>query len=124
MTILTNDFRVSLLPAKFRNKAIGFAVNEVSKLNLPTHKLTERLQEKLFDVVIDLNREENLFYSYTANIVKSKIRIGFKKRKADVYYNFVVEGSDSDSVKTYNNFFKLHQNVLGTLNELRNQKNR
>lgn len=104
LTILTNDFRVSLLPAKFRNKAIGFAVNEVSKLNLPTHKLTERLQEKLFDVVIDLNREENLFYSYTANIVKSKIRIGFKKRKADVYYNFVVEGSDSDSVKTYNNF--------------------
>ncbi|MEP0861067.1 MAG: hypothetical protein HRF52_06480 [Ignavibacterium sp.] len=104
LTILTNDFRVSLLPAKFRNKAIGFAITDVSKLNLPTHKLTERLQEKLFDVVIDLNREENLFYSYIANVVKSKIRIGFKKRKADSYYNFLVDGSDNDSAKSYNNF--------------------
>ncbi|GMU95436.1 MULTISPECIES: hypothetical protein [Ignavibacterium] len=104
LTILTNDFRVSLLPAKYRNKAIGFAVTEINKLDLPTHKLTERLREKLFDVVIDLNREENLFYSYIANIVKSKIRIGFKKRKADVYYNFLVDGSDNDSAKSYNNF--------------------
>lgn len=104
LTILTNDFRVSLLPAKYRNKSIGFAITEVSKINLPSHKLTEQLREKLFDVVIDLNREENLFYSYIANIVKSKIRIGFKKRKADLYYNFLVDGSDNDSVKSYNNF--------------------
>ncbi len=104
LTILTNDFRVSLLPAKFRNKAIGYSVSEVSKFNLPTSKLSERLKEKLFDVVIDLNREENLFYSFIANIVKSKIRIGFKKRKADVYYNFLVDGSDNDSAKSYYNF--------------------
>lgn len=104
LTILTNDFRVSLLPAKYRNKVVGFSINEVSKLNLPSHKLTERLKEKLFDVVIDLNREENLFYSYITNIVKSKIRVGFKKRKADFYYNFLVDGSDNDSAKSYNNF--------------------
>lgn len=104
LTILTNDFRVSLLPAKYRNKAIGFAVTEVSKLNLPSHKLIERIREKNFDVVIDLNKEENLFYSYLANIVKSRIRIGFKKRKAESFYNFLVDGSDNDSVKSYINF--------------------
>lgn len=104
LTILTNDFRVNLLPAKFRNKAIGFTITEISKLNLPSHKLTERLREKLFDVVIDLNRQENLFYSYLTNIVKSKIRVGFKKRKADRFYNFLVDGSDTDSAKSYNNF--------------------
>ncbi|MCA2004214.1 MAG: hypothetical protein LDL01_00330 [Ignavibacterium sp.] len=104
LTILTNDFRVSLLPAKYRNKAIGFAITEVSKFKLPSHRLNEKLQEKLFDVVIDLNREENLFYSCIANIAKSKIRVGFKKRKADLYYNFLVDGSDNDSAKSYNNF--------------------
>uniref|UniRef100_A0A832G6Y5 Uncharacterized protein n=1 Tax=Ignavibacterium album TaxID=591197 RepID=A0A832G6Y5_9BACT len=104
LTILTNDFRVSLLPAKFRNKAIGFAVTEVSKLNLPSHKLIERIKDKSFDVVIDLNREENLFYSYIANVIKSKIRVGFKKRKAESYYNFLVDGSDNDSTKSYINF--------------------
>ncbi|WP_337864887.1 hypothetical protein [Ignavibacterium sp.] len=104
LTILTNDFRVSLLPEKYRNKAIGFAVSEVSKLNLPSHKLIERIRNKNFDVVIDLNKEENLFYSYIANIVKSRIRIGFKKRKAESFYNFLVDGSDNDSAKSYINF--------------------
>ena len=104
LTILTNDFRVSLLPAKYRNKAIGFALTEISKLKLPSHKLIERIRNKSFDVVIDLNREENLFYSYIANVVKSKIRVGFKKRKAESYYNFLVEVSDSDSTKSYINF--------------------
>jgi hypothetical protein len=104
LTILTNDFRVSLLPAKFRNKAIGFAVDEVSKLNLPTRKLIDRISNKSFDVVIDLNRDENLFYSYLSNIVKSKLRIGFKKRKAETFYNFLVDGSENDSAKSYINF--------------------
>lgn len=104
VTILTNDFRVSLLPAKFRNKAIGFSINEVNKIKLPSHKLLERLKDKRYDVIIDLNRNQNLFFSFIANIIPAKLRIGFSKKNADRYYNFVVNNSDTDSQKSYNNF--------------------
>lgn len=104
VTVLTNDFRVSLLPAKFRNKAIGFSINEVNTIKLPSHKLVEKFRNKKYDVVIDLNRKENLFFSLVANMVLSKLRIGFNKKNSDRYYNFVVDDSDTDAKKSYNNF--------------------
>ena len=48
------------------------------------------MRDKSFDIVIDLNIEENLFYSAAANIFKSEFRIGFVKNDSDLYYNFQI----------------------------------
>ena len=104
LKILTRDYRISLLPAKYRNKATEFGVADLNKLELPTHKMIEKLSQMRFDSVIDLNRKEDLFYSYASNLVNAKIRIGFSKKGADKYYNLQIANNDIDSDKSYNNF--------------------
>ncbi|HMN48071.1 MAG TPA: hypothetical protein PKD67_02955 [Ignavibacteriaceae bacterium] len=102
--ILTKDYRISLLPAKFRGKAMEIGISDLNKLDLPNHKLINKLAEIKVDGVIDLNRKDNLFFSYVTNLVKAKIRIGFSKKGADNYYNFQIANNEVDSEKSYNNF--------------------
>lgn len=102
--ILTRDYRISLLPAKFRNKAMEFGISDLNKLDLPSHKLIEKLSDMKFDGVMDLNRKDDLFYSYASNLVNARIRIGFAKKGADKYYNFQISNNDVESEAAYNNF--------------------
>jgi len=102
--ILTRDYRISLMPAKFRNKAMEFGLSDLNKLDLPAHKLVEKLSEMRFDGVIDLNRKDDLFYSYVSNLVNARIRIGFAKKGADKFYNFQISNNDIEADKSYNNF--------------------
>jgi hypothetical protein len=102
--ILTRDYRISLLPAKFRNKAMEFGISDLNKLDLPSHKLIEKLSAMRVDGVIDLNRKDDLFYSYVSNLVSARIRIGFAKRGADKFYNFQISNKDVESEKSYTNF--------------------
>lgn len=104
LKILTRDYRISLMPAKYRNKAMEFGIADLNKFDLPSHKLIEKLSEMRFDGVIDLNRKDDLFYSYASNLVNAKIRIGFAKKGADKYYNFQISNNDIDSEKSYKNF--------------------
>lgn len=102
--ILTRDYRISLMPAKFRNKAMEFGVADLNRLDLPGHKLIEKLSEMRFDGVIDLNIKDELFYSFASNLVNAKIRIGFSKKGSDRFYNFQIANNEVDPVKSYNNF--------------------
>lgn len=103
LTIFTNDFRVALLPVKFRNKSLSFSLTEINKLKLPSSELIYKLKKLHFDVVLDLNKEENLFYSFVSNIVDSKIRIGIEKKKSSRYYNLIYSDKNFDSNIFYSN---------------------
>ena len=102
--ILTRDYRISLMPAKFRNKAMEFGIADLNKLDLPSHKLIEKLSDMKFDGVMDLNRKDDLFYSYASNLVNARIRIGFSKKGADKFYNFQITNNDVESELAYSNF--------------------
>src|SRR5574338_1580280 len=58
VTVFTHDFKVNLLPTKFRQKAIGYTLDDISKLNLPSKRISDKLEEMRFQAVIDLNRRE------------------------------------------------------------------
>lgn len=103
LTIFTNDFRVALLPVKFRNKSLSFSIIETNKLKLPTNDLIAKLKKLHFDAVLDLNREENLFSSFVSNIVDSKIRIGMEKKKSVNYYNLIFSDKNLESNIFYSN---------------------
>ena len=102
--ILTRDYRISLLPAKFRSKATEFGIADLNKLDLPSTRFIKKLSEMKFDGVIDLNRKDDLFYSYVSNLVNARMRIGFAKKGADKFYNFQIANNDIESDKSYNNF--------------------
>jgi len=52
--------------------------------------LEEKLSSLFFNAVLDLNRKDNLFYSYISNIANAPIRVGFQKNDSDKFYNLQI----------------------------------
>ncbi len=101
--ILTNDYRVSLLPIHFRGKALGHGIKDINQMDLPSKKLLSELLKKNFDTLIDLNRKEQLFYIYVSGIVNAEMSIGFTKSFADKVYNLQIANSETNSKISYEN---------------------
>lgn len=78
-----------------------YSPEDITKLNLPSVSLVNRLKARDFDVVIDLDRKENYFYGAIANIVAAKFRIGFKKEQNDEFYNLLHVSKDNTAAGSY-----------------------
>lgn len=102
--ILTRDYRVSLLPQIYKNKVIEVGVSHLNYFDLPNRNLSHKLESMKFDVVIDLNRIENVFSLCVSHTVQSKVRIGFARKGSDKYFNFQVSNKEKNPEKSYNNF--------------------
>jgi hypothetical protein len=109
VTTLNFDFRVTDLQQERLQEYIPYGLVDYSKINLPSKKLAEKLSEKVFDVVIDLNRGDNLFCSFAANLVNSSLTIGFKKKDSDKYYNIQIDDNEENSEFSYKNFINCLQ---------------
>ena len=103
ITVFTHDYKINLLPTKFRQKAIGYTINDISKLNLPSKRISDNLEKLRFQAVIDLNRQENLFCSYVVNRIKAPYKMGFVKGDPDKYYNIQVINKSTDAENSYKN---------------------
>lgn len=104
ITIFLPEHMYNSFPAKEKFHFITYRLDDITRLNLPKKNLVNRLKENTFDVVIDFNRNENTFFSAVANIVNSKVRIGFRKILSDSYYNLLFNDNQSESEVAYRNF--------------------
>jgi hypothetical protein len=102
--VVTRDYRVSLLPQIYRTRVIEVGIGELTKFDLPNHKLTDKLESMRYDSIIDLNRTENLFAIYILQVIPSKVRIGFKRKGSDKYYNLQIANNEEKAENSYNNF--------------------
>ncbi len=109
ITLLTFDFRRNTFPETFFREIIEYGLIDYSKLSLPSKRLTRQLKQKEFDAVIDLNRGENLFCSFTANLVHSNLIIGFSKSNSDKYYNIQIDDNEDNPEISYKNFINCLQ---------------
>ena len=109
VVIFTHDYRTNLLPQKYRAGAVDFSLEDINRINLPAKKLEARLKQLEFSAALDLNKEESLFNSLAANLVKSQVRAGFMKRNSDRYYNLQVSNSEDNPEIFYKNFLNCLQ---------------
>ena len=109
ITIFLPEHKYNLVPEKEKYKLIAFDPLHKSRLNLPAPMLINSLHDKTFDVVIDLNRRENIFFSAVANIVHSKLRIGFNKENSGIYYNFLLSDTQNNPEVAYRNLLNFLQ---------------
>lgn len=89
---------------------ISYKDENKNKLCLPTKNFVNRLKTKSYDIVIDLSRTGDVFLSSAANIVGSKVRIGFEHEKTENYYDIRVvnsRNSPEEIYKNYINFLKM-----------------
>ena len=109
VTLITHDYRVNTLPIKYRQGIIDYGIADLSKFNLPNKRFEQKLKERQFTAVLDLSKEENLFNSLAANLVQSDVRIGFRKKNSDRYYNFQISNSNDNPEIFYKNFLNCLQ---------------
>jgi ribosomal protein L5 len=107
--ICTQDFRVNMLPQKYRQGVIDFGITDINRLNLPAASFEKRIREFEFDVVIDLEKDENLFNSFLTCLVKAQVRIGFKKRNSDKFYSLQIDNIEDNPEIIYKNLLNCLQ---------------
>ena len=103
---LTYDFRVSLMPLRFRTRVVEHSLADANVLKLPSSKIISKLNGMMFQVVLDLNRKENLFYSYISSVLDVPIKVGFDKPNSDLYYNVQIRDTESEAEISYKNFLE------------------
>ena len=109
VTILTFDFRRNEFMQRHYREIIEYGLVDYSWLNLPSKRLADILKSKEFDAVIDLNRGENIFCSFAANLVQSSLIVGFTKSNSDKYYNIQLNDNEDNSEISYKNFINCLQ---------------
>jgi len=90
------------LPTGYRHIAIEFSELDKTKLGLPSKEIINKINKLNFDLVIDLNLEEDIFATSVANIPQSDFRIGFVKNNSDIFYNYQLT-KEINSEKSYRN---------------------
>ncbi|MEE9432225.1 MAG: hypothetical protein V3V16_14340 [Melioribacteraceae bacterium] len=103
VTLFIPDLKRNLVNLTNRYNIIDYNLNDVSKLGLPNKDYITELNKHSFDVLIDLEREENIFISAITGLVKAKFKVGFKKNEIDNLYNFQVINSKLNSEISYRN---------------------
>ena len=103
IVVMTYDFRVSLLQPYFKTNAIEHGLKDETQLKLPSKKLQNKLSNMRFDVIIDTNREEILYYSFIAKLLNAQVKIGFARSDSDKYFNFQVINKQNDPETSYKN---------------------
>lgn len=104
ISILTYDYRVSKLPVKFKSRVIDHGVNDMNKFDLPVKIFIDKLSEKKFDVVLDLNKDGNSFHKILVCKIKSLLKVGFEKPNGDKYYNVMIRIEENNAENSYQNF--------------------
>jgi hypothetical protein len=109
ITLFLPEHKYNFFPEREKHKYISYHLQQINKFRLPDNKLVSRLDNQEFDVVLDLNRNEDVFFSAVANIVKSKIRVSFAKKSSESYYNLQINDKSETPEAAYKNFLNYLQ---------------
>jgi hypothetical protein len=101
--VLTNDYRISLLPNYFKVNAVEHGIKDMTKLKLPSRNIINKLKNMRFDVIIDLNRQEEIFYTFITKALSVPVKIGFVNSDSDNYFNMQIANSRNEPEISYNN---------------------
>ncbi len=103
VTLLIRDIKRNFVNLTNNFNIIEYGINDISKFGLPNRKFISELSKYNFDILIDLERNENLFTNGVTSLVKAKYKVGFKKNEIENLYNFQVINSKLNSEISYRN---------------------
>lgn len=103
VTLFLPEHRKNLIRLSGNYETISYSLDDISRLGLPNKPLKEKLLNQKFDVLIDLEREDNLFLVSVVSLMKAKFKVGFKKNAVENLYNFQLVNSKINSEISYRN---------------------
>jgi ADP-heptose:LPS heptosyltransferase len=91
ITIVSDDHGREAVRMLARSHFIHILKDEVSPFFLPRRTLLRRVLERQCDLVVDLNLDFLLPSAYICRESNARVRIGFDRRRADLFYNFLIQ---------------------------------
>jgi hypothetical protein len=101
--LLLRDFRVSLVNRKSGVGFIDYGIRDFTNFYLPTKVVLDKITERKYDIVIDLNLVEDIYASVIVKSVGAKYKIGFKRGKTDLFYNILIINNENIPAFSYRN---------------------
>ncbi len=103
VTIFIPEYKLNLFQNPKEYKFVTYQPDEITKFDLPSKNLLEKIIKKNYDCLIDLTRTVNLFNAAVSNSVNAKYRIGFVKGEEYSIYNFQVAQNEINAEISYKN---------------------
>ena len=91
----------ALLP---RSTVVRMSPATTGWLFLPSREITQLLAERTYDVAIDLNLDSLLPSAYICRESNARVRIGFARKGAGLFYNFQMQPDAAHSGALYDRF--------------------
>ncbi len=91
ITIVSDDHGREAVRMLARSHFIHILRDEVSPFFLPRRTLLRRVLERQCDLVVDLNLDFLLPSAYICKESNARVRIGFARRHAELFYNFLIQ---------------------------------
>ncbi len=104
--LMLPEHKVNNLAVKNTEGIIRYDLNDRTRAGLPSHKFVSELKKHRFDVVIDLNIEENKFHTVVGHIIKANYKIGFRRTAMNDFYNVLFSMPENSKDDCYLKFLK------------------
>ncbi|NLT49833.1 MAG: hypothetical protein GXX85_02820 [Ignavibacteria bacterium] len=103
VSVFIPEYKMNLFDKSLKCEIITYGLSDKTKLNLPSKEIIEKLKEKKYDAILDLNKSENLYFAGVALLPECKIRAGVNKQKTKQFYNVLFNISENNSEISYRN---------------------
>lgn len=84
-----------------RSEVIRIPDEEVTRLFHPSAAVLKSIRSRPYDIAIDLNLDFLLPSGYICRASNARVRVGFTRPGADLFYNFQVKGNGSNGTALY-----------------------
>lgn len=91
ITVITPMHSVELMRLLPQGRFVKVDPWEVSAFYLPRGEMMQRMPRTEYDLAIDLNLDFVLPSGYICRESNARIRVGFAGKRADLFYNFLVQ---------------------------------
>ena len=103
VTLLLPEHKVNVVEITSNYRYLSYSYDDISKFGLPTKAYIEKISEHKYDVLIDLEREDNLFLTAVTSLFEANFKVGFKKTNLENLYNFQLANTKINSEISYRN---------------------
>ncbi|MFQ5797229.1 MAG: glycosyltransferase family 9 protein [Bacteroidota bacterium] len=69
----------------------------INKFFLPKKQFIEKINQREYDVAIDLNLDLVLPHAYICKVSNARVRVGYVKESSDIFYNFQIKSGGEPS---------------------------
>lgn len=101
VSVVTDARDTAIAGALPRSEIIRMHMTEVTRLFHPPVDILKRVKDRKYDVAVDLNLDFLLPSGYICKASTARIRVGFARPGADLFYNFQIKFEGSSTAAMY-----------------------